>query len=111
MSNIQTKKVGFLMIPIPKFILKKCLRPIRHFKFKAISLANAWWHGIWVKVKDPFWVEISSNAWIALQGRSGPEGLCSREGTDFIVLGVCGCPRSQAGSGVGVLSSSMSSKA
>ena len=27
------------MIPIPKFILKKCLRPIWYFKFKAISLA------------------------------------------------------------------------
>ena len=26
------------MIPIPKFILKICLRPIRYFKFKAISL-------------------------------------------------------------------------
>ena len=49
------------MIPIPKFILKKCLRPIWYFKFKAISLANTWWHGIWVKVKRPFWVEISSN--------------------------------------------------
>ena len=33
-----TKKVVFFMIPIPKFILKKCLRPIRYFKFKAISL-------------------------------------------------------------------------
>ena len=28
MSKIQTKKVVFLVIPIPKFILKKCLRPI-----------------------------------------------------------------------------------
>ena len=26
------------MTPIPKFILKKCSRPIRYFKFKAISL-------------------------------------------------------------------------
>ena len=34
------KKVVFFMIPIPKFILKKCLRPRRYFKFKAISLAN-----------------------------------------------------------------------
>ena len=42
MSKIQTKKVVFFMIPIPKFILKKCLRPIRYFKFKAISLANTW---------------------------------------------------------------------
>ena len=31
------KKVVFFMIPIPKFILKRCLRPIRYFKFKAIS--------------------------------------------------------------------------
>ena len=53
MSKIQTKKVVFLMIPIPKFILKKCLRPIRYFKFKAISLENKWWHGIWIKVKRP----------------------------------------------------------
>ena len=36
MSKIQTKKVVFFMIPIPKFILKKCLRPIRYFKFKEI---------------------------------------------------------------------------
>ena len=28
------KKVVLLMILIPKFILKKCLRPIRYFKFK-----------------------------------------------------------------------------
>ena len=28
------------MIPISKFILKNCLRPIRYFKFKAISLAK-----------------------------------------------------------------------
>ena len=53
MSKIRTKKVVFFMIPIPKFILKKCLRPIRYFKFKAISLANTWWHGIWIKVKRP----------------------------------------------------------
>ena len=51
MSKIQTKKVVFFMIPIPKIILKKCLRPIRYFKFKAISLTNTWWHGIWIKVK------------------------------------------------------------
>ena len=44
-----------------------------------------------------------------LKGGSGPEGLCSREGTDSLVLGVCGCLRGQASSGVGVLSSSMSS--
>ena len=42
-------KIVFFMIPIPKLILKKCLRPIRYFKFKSISLANTWWHGIWVK--------------------------------------------------------------
>ena len=53
MSKIQTKKIVFFMIPIPKFILKKCLRPIRYFKFKAISLVNTWWHEIWVKVKRP----------------------------------------------------------
>ena len=45
------QKNYFFMIPIPKFILKNCLRPIRYFKFKAISLANTWWHGIWIKVK------------------------------------------------------------
>ena len=39
------------------------------------------------------------------------EGLHYREGTDFLVLGVCGCFRSQAGSGVGVLGSVMSSPA
>ena len=32
MSKIQTKKVVFFMIPIPKFILKKCLRPITVFQ-------------------------------------------------------------------------------
>ena len=53
MSKIQTKKVVFFMIPIPKFILKKCLRPIWYFKFKEISLDNIWWHGIWIKVKRP----------------------------------------------------------
>ena len=53
MLKIQTKKVLFFMIPLPKFILKKCLRPIRYFNFKEISLANTWWHGIWIKVKRP----------------------------------------------------------
>ena len=53
MSKIWTKKVVFFMIPIPKFILKKCLRPIKYLKFKAIWLANTRWHGIWVKVKRP----------------------------------------------------------
>ena len=53
MSKIQTKKVVFFMIPIPKFILKRCLRPIRYFKFKEISLSNTWWQGIWIKVKRP----------------------------------------------------------
>ena len=48
---------------------------------------------------------------IALEGRSGSEGLRCREGTDFLVLGVCGCSRSQAGFGVGVCSSSVSSPA
>ena len=33
MSKIQTKKVVFFMIPIPKFILKKCLRPINLKQF------------------------------------------------------------------------------
>ena len=47
------KKSSIFMIPIPKFILKNCLRPIRYFKFKAISLANTWWHGIWIRVKRP----------------------------------------------------------
>ena len=32
MLKIQTVKVVFLMIPIPKFILKKCLRPISNLK-------------------------------------------------------------------------------
>ena len=45
------------------------------------------------------------------RGGSGPEGLCNKEGTDFLVLGACGCPRSQVSSGVGVLSFSMSSPA
>ena len=44
MSKIQTKKVIFFMIPIPKFILKNCLRGA--FNFKAFLLANRWWHGI-----------------------------------------------------------------
>ena len=34
------KKVVFFMIPIPKFMLKNCLRPIQYLKFKSISLAN-----------------------------------------------------------------------
>ena len=34
------KKSSFFMIPIPKFILKNCLRSIWYFKFKAISLDN-----------------------------------------------------------------------
>ena len=40
-----------------------------------------------------------------------PEGLCSIEGNDFLMLGVCGCPRIQASFGVGVLSSSIRSPA
>ena len=48
---------------------------------------------------------------ITLEGRSSSEGMHCRERTDFFVLGVCGCPRSQAISSVGVLSSSMSSLA
>ena len=48
---------------------------------------------------------------IALEGRSGSKGLRCREGTDFLVLGVCGCSRSQVVYGVGVCSSSMSSLA
>ena len=47
------KNNSFFMIPIPKFILKFCLRPIGYFKFKAISFANTWWHGIWIMVKRP----------------------------------------------------------
>ena len=47
------QKSGFFMIPIPKFILKNCLIPIWYFKFKSISLANTWWHGIWIMVKRP----------------------------------------------------------
>ena len=42
-------------------------------------------------------------------GNIGSEGLRCREGIDFLVLGVCGCSRIQASSGVGVLSYSMSS--
>ena len=45
------------------------------------------------------------------KGKSGPKGLYSREGTDSLVLGVCGCLRGQASSGIGILSSSMSSPA
>ena len=40
MSKIQTNKIVYFMIPIPNFLLKKCLRPIWYFKFKAISLAT-----------------------------------------------------------------------
>ena len=43
MSKIQTKKVVFFMIPIPKFILKKCLRPIWYFKFKDRNLSKTTW--------------------------------------------------------------------
>ena len=46
MSKIQTKKVVFFMIPIPKFILKICLRVSPFFNFKAFWLANTWWHEI-----------------------------------------------------------------
>ena len=53
MLKIQTKKVVFLMIHIPKFILKKCSGPIQYFKFKEISLANTLWHGICFRVKRP----------------------------------------------------------
>ena len=34
------KKSSFFMIPILKFILKKCLRPIWYCKFKSISLVT-----------------------------------------------------------------------
>ena len=60
---------------------------------------------------DPLsWVS-SPQPWRALEGRSGSKGLRCREGTDFLVLGVCGCSRIQACSGVGVCISSVSSPA
>ena len=56
-----TKKIVFFMIPIYKFILKKCLRPIRYFKFKAISWLTHDDMEFELKLKGPFWVEISCN--------------------------------------------------
>ena len=39
MSKIQKKSI-FFMVPIPKFILKICLRLIRDFKFKEMLLTH-----------------------------------------------------------------------
>ena len=62
MSKIQTKKVAFFMIPIPKFILKKCLSP----RYGISNLKQFHWltHDdmeFQLDLKGPFWVEISSN--------------------------------------------------
>ena len=49
------------MIPISKFILKKCLRPIRYFnlnKFHWLTHADMEFE---LRLKGPFRVEISSN--------------------------------------------------
>ena len=46
MSKIRTKKIVFIMIPIPKFILKNYLRGAPFLNFKSFWLANTWWHGI-----------------------------------------------------------------
>ena len=62
MSKIQTKKSSFFfMIPIPKLILKKCLRPIRYFKFKEFHWLTHDDMEFELNLKGPFWVEISSN--------------------------------------------------
>ena len=44
------KKSSFFMIPIPKFIL---IFFKTYTVFKSISLANTWWHGIWIRVERP----------------------------------------------------------
>ena len=42
------------MIPIPKFILKNCLRPTQYFKFKTISLGNNDDMEFEIELKGPF---------------------------------------------------------
>ena len=59
------------MIPISKFILKKCLRSIRYFKFKSISLANTWWHETWIRIKRPIF-EIWISAYVVHVGGARP---------------------------------------
>ena len=59
MSKIRTKKVVFFMIPIPKFILKICFRPIRYMKFKEIHhvfLDFSFFWGSVVRQKYVDWV-------------------------------------------------------
>ena len=51
------------------------------------------------------------NDLVASSSPVGGSGMLTLEGTDFLVLGVCGCPRIQASFGVGVLGSVMSSPA
>ena len=53
MSKIRTKVV-FLMIPIPKFILKICLIPIQYFNLKQFHWLthDAMEFELWLK--DPF---------------------------------------------------------
>ena len=47
------------MIPITKFILKKCLIPVQYFKFKVISWLTHDDMEFELELKGPFWVEIS----------------------------------------------------
>ena len=42
------------MIPIPKFILKNCLRPILYFKFKEVSLLTHDDMEFELELKGPF---------------------------------------------------------
>ena len=49
------------MIPIPKFILKNCLRPISISNLKQFHWLTHDDMEFELKLKGPFWVEISSN--------------------------------------------------
>ena len=70
-----------------------------------LEKTGVWSHSDRVRLLDFFSTTLEEYR----KGKSGPEGLCSKEGTNFLVLGVCGCPRSQDISSVVVLISSMSS--
>ena len=54
MSKIQRKKVVFFMIPIAKFILKKCLRPIRISNLNKFHWLTHDDMEFDVKLNDPF---------------------------------------------------------
>ena len=82
------KLSSFFYDTYPQIYIKKCLRPIRYFKFKKNSLANTWWHGIWFKVKGPFWVEISSNEQPQISHRKCMVH-CILQGGNFIVWASC----------------------